>query len=306
MKLKAIAPLVAAIVLGLFAARMAMTLVANSGPKVVESTHFAPIAIAARDIEAGTTLTDADVALGKIDDATVPAGAYTTTAGPVNRVLKYGVIKGQPILPNTLADDGSGYGVAATLPKGMRAITVDINDTTGVAGFIQPQCKVDVVATIQSEGKPMSKTLLESVTVLAVGSRTNPNAPEGQPQQASKTVTLLVKPKDVERLELATNTSRVRLVLRNGRDTTEVDNAGITLADLKGEHDDAGDPFAASGKTLPATDVAIATTQPTRQSWTVEIIKGGATSTQTFDLPAPQAPADSEIPGALTELEHNK
>ena len=284
MKLKAIAPLLVAIVFGLLAARLAMKVV-NTGTKIIETTHLTSIVVAAHDMEPGTTLIDTDMTLGKVDEATIPSGAYIATSGPMNRVTKIAIVKGQAILPNVLADDGAGYGVAATLPQGMRAITVDINDTTGVAGFIQPQSRVDVVTTIQADGKPITKTLLESVMVLAVGSRTNPNAVVDPQQQQSHTVTLLVKPKDAEKLELASTTSRVRLLLRNGRDTGEVDNAGVTLADLKG--DSGADPFAAApAAAIPAADVA--TTQPaepTHTSWTVEIIKAGQPSSQTFDIP---------------------
>ena len=288
MKWKAFIPLAVALVLGLFAARMAMNFVGVEGPKLVEATNFTPIVVASRDIEAGTALAETDLSTIKVDSGNLPDGAFTTNAPAVGKVLKIRITKGQPVLPSVLADDGAGYGVAATLPKGFRLVTVDINDITGVAGFIQPQSRVDIVSTLQSDGKPVSKTLLQSVLVFAVGSRTNPTAPidPNAPQQ-SHTITLLVKPEDAERIELAATTTRLRMVLRNGRDTEDKAGNGITLAELRGDKQDAApDPFASTGiQNVSCTQPSDAPGFESR-SWTIEIIKGGTQSTQTMQLPA--------------------
>lgn len=303
MNWKAWTPLAVAIVLGLLAARLAMEVVGTGAPAEQQATNFVPIVVAARDIEPGSTLQATDLMMGKADPGMVPAGAFTQVAELIgqdqgglsksSRVTKIALVRGQPILSTVLAEEGAGYGVAATLPDGMRAITLEINDVSGVAGFITPQSKVDVLTTLQDDGKPTAKTILEGVTVLACGSRTNPNAPAAEP---ARTVTLLVKPEQAERIELAIATGRVRLALRNGRDTTRSETSGVTLADLKGGGDGTGfggDPFASS---VPVS----ATTQPSssegvavnRQNWTVEIIRAGQASTQTFDLPVskPDAP----------------
>ena len=214
MNWKAWTPLAVALVLGLLAARMAMNLQpseAAAGPV----NNLTSVIVAARDIEPGTTLTELDLAEGRVDPSTVPAGAFHNKAELVNRANRIALGKGQAIVPTLLADDGAGSGIAATLPKGMRMFTVAIDATSGVAGMIQPTCRVDVMTTTSADGAPKAKTILENVLVLTVGQRQNPNAPAAEP---ASTVTLLVSPADAEKLELATSTGRVRLLLRNGTD----------------------------------------------------------------------------------------
>jgi pilus assembly protein CpaB len=200
MNWKAFVPLAIAIVLGLLAARVGMSLVSSNPQAVIMPTHLVSTLVAARDIEAGAAMTEADVVVAQVTPEALPANALTQPSQIANRVLKVGVSKGQALAPTLLADDGAGYGVSATLPPGFRAITLAITDTTGVAGFIQPKCKVDVITTFNNDGKSMAKTLLEGITVLAVGSRTNPTTPVDPQQPQSRTVTLLVKPKDAEKI----------------------------------------------------------------------------------------------------------
>jgi pilus assembly protein CpaB len=308
MNWKAYIPLAVAIVMGLLAARMAMNLVSGQPEVVQVATNLTPIVVAAGEIEPGTVLTEQHLRLGKVDAADVPAGAFTMPGQVVNKVVKVGLTPGQPILPSLLAAEGSGTGVSVMLPKGFRAITLEINDVSGVAGFIQPSCKVDVVGTIQADGKPLAKTILESIPVFAVGGRTGPAQPPqpGQPIEQARTITLLCTPEQAEKLELATSSTRIRLVLRNGQDTGTSDSDGITIAELKGHsRGDGSDPFGEAGPhnasdptTRPSADpkgvhpVADVHQQPAKQPWTIEVIRGGVQSTQVFEIPVPPPAAD--------------
>ena len=233
MNWKAWLPLGVAVVLGLIAARVAMNLVSVE-PQAQELVPMQPIVVAARDIEPGVTLTEADVTTIRVEAAAMPPAGFAAPHQVVSKVTKIALSKGQPVMPTVLAEDGAGVGVAATLPNGMRAFTVAIDETSGVAGMIQPTCRVDVVTTLSSEGRPKAKTLLENVKVLAVGSRLDPTAPQGD-QGPAKTVTLLVSPNDAEKLELASSTGRIRLLLRKGTDPSMVEGQGLTVADMKGE-----------------------------------------------------------------------
>ncbi len=305
MNWKAWLPLAIAIVLGLIAARMAMSVISSKPAEPQSKSNLTPIVVAAAEIDPGTTLTAEHLKLGKVDVADMPIGAFVTPDQLINRVTKVPLAPNQPLFATLLADDGSGMGVGATLPKGMRAITVEINDVSGVAGFIQPTCKVDVVGTIQNDGKPIAKTVLESIMVFAVGGRTGPAQPPqpGQPPEVARTVTLLCTPEQAEKLELATASTRVRLVLRNGSDTSTTDSDGITIAELKGTRDQGGDPFANDMQntsytqqptTMPTSAVTL---QPNKQNWTVEIIKAGQQSTQTFEITPPiEAPKKEAKP----------
>ncbi len=301
MNLKAWIPLAVAIVLGLIAARMAMNVVSTQpDPKANVATNLTSIVVATGDVTPGSILTEQHLKLGKVESNDVPTGAFMSAQPLVGRVVKVALSPNQALLPSMLADNGAGIGVATTLPEGMRAITVDINDVSGVAGFIQPTCRVDVVGTIQNEGKPLAKTVLENIMVLAVGSRTGaPTPPEpGQPVEQARTVTLLCTPEQAEKLELATSSTRIRLVLRNGTDKTTSAGEGITIADLKGgtqqDHTDIFAPTNVSNDPS-ATEIkprAISQSRPSKQQWQVEIIKGGQTTTQTFEFEPRKQPQD--------------
>jgi Flp pilus assembly protein CpaB len=145
------------------------------------------------------------------------------------------------------------------------------------------------VGTLQDNGKSVAKTVLENIMVLAVGSRTGPAQPvePGQPVEQARTVTLLCTPEQAEKLELATASTRVRLVLRNGEDKSTLSTDGVTLADLRGKSQGT-DIFSDSEATLtsdenPATQ-PVAELPGEKKQWTVEIIRAGAQSTQVFEL----------------------
>jgi pilus assembly protein CpaB len=193
-----------------------------------------PVVVAARDIEPGTTQGDGDLKVGHVDPASAPVGGATSPSELAGRVTKVALSTNQAVLQSLLAEQGSGTGVAATLPPGMRAITVAIDEVSGVAGFITPQSKVDLVTTVQVEGKQTAKTMLERIQVLAVGGRLSGGAQPGE--QPARNVTLLVTPEQAEQIELATNAGRVRMLLRNGRDESDVKSDGTTLVELRDGH----------------------------------------------------------------------
>ena len=288
MNWKAFVPLAVAIVLGLVAARVAMNIVSERPAEIAPvATNLTPIVMATGDIPPGTLLSEQHLKMGKVESTNIPVGAFDDPGRLIGRVTKVSLAMNQPVVPTLLAESDAGMGIGATLPEGMRAITVEINDVSGVAGFIQPTCRVDVVGTLQDSGKSIAKTVLENIMVLAVGSRTGPAAPvePGQPVEAARTITLLCTPEQAEKLELATASTRVRLVLRNGEDKSTVETNGVTIADLGG-NSDRRDPFEGPDATLtsdttPATQPT-AGISPARSGWTIEIIRAGVQSTQTF------------------------
>src|SRR5207237_9613368 len=157
--------------------------------------------------------------------------AFTDTSLLVGRVTESLMAKGQPVLEAMLAPTGSGSGLQALVPTGMRAITVEVNEFTGVAGLITPGCHVDIVATINGgeSNTQVAKTIVQNVKVTAVGQRTTTaSEPAGNPNEQFKSVTVLVKLAEAEAIELACSTGRRRLVLGGGRDDEVAATAGIT------------------------------------------------------------------------------
>jgi pilus assembly protein CpaB len=144
----------------------------------------------------------------------------------------YPLEQGQPILERDLADPGTGGGLASRIPTGMRALALRSDDVVGVAGFLAPGSRVDVLVTYRAENspEPMTATVLQDAEVLAAGQRMEPD-PSGKPASAT-VVTLLVNPLEAERAVLASTQGTVHFVLRNGLDKDTAENLPISLSRL--------------------------------------------------------------------------
>jgi pilus assembly protein CpaB len=192
------------------------------------------IVVAARDLEIGTLIKDADLSTGEWVGA-LPKGALTSKDKVVGRGVVSQLTQGEPILESRLAPAGSGGGLAATIRPGMRACAVRVNDVVGVAGFVLPGMRVDVLISGNGPGVPTTegpkvKTLLQNIEVLSAGSNIQKDN-EGKPVQVP-VVNLLVTPEQAEVLSLASNETRIQLVLRNPLDTDTTKTPGVAMAGL--------------------------------------------------------------------------
>jgi pilus assembly protein CpaB len=196
------------------------------------------VVAAARDIKLGSVLSNTD--LTTIDIAgTLPQGAILNPSDAVGRGVLSDLYLGEPILNSRLAKPGSGGGLAATIPDGMRACAVKVDDVVGVAGFATPGMRVDVLISGNPPGTNNTvqgsqvRTLLQNIQVLSAGTDIQKDA-EGKPQQV-QVVNLLVTPEQAEALSLASNQTKIQLVLRNPLDTKLAETPGTGLAHLYGE-----------------------------------------------------------------------
>jgi pilus assembly protein CpaB len=155
-----------------------------------------------------------------------PEGAVVEPAAAVGRMARTTIEKNQPILQSHLAKDGVGL-LPMMIADGMRAMSVKVDNVTGVSGFITPHSRVDVLVAGKPPGdgddEEYSKLILQNIKVLATG--TSIEQQDNKPVEVP-TVTLLVTPEDAETLTLASRYQPVRLVLRNYRDEELVDTPG--------------------------------------------------------------------------------
>jgi len=170
----------------------------------------------------------------------VPAGALTVTVeSVVDRAVVVPLVKGEPILEEKLADKAAGRGMAAIVPKGMRAFSIQtIHAAAGVGGFILPGNRVDVLLTTSSSGRDdptgggATTTLLQNIEVLAVAQ--NLDAPKTNAMDPKeRVVTLLVTPDHAAILDLAMNKGKLHLSLRNPQDEVEADTRPAFFKDLR-------------------------------------------------------------------------
>ena len=210
-----------------------MTARAGSSKKP-EPTDLKDVVLAARPLSVGTTVKPADIKLGKVPSAAFPKGAFSKAEEVIDRPVVSNILIDEPVLEGRLAARGSGLGLAPIIPVGMRAVTVRVNDVTGISGFVLPGMRVDVLVT----GRPPSAdgtittTCLQNILVLSAGTAIQPDA-RGNAIQAA-TVTLLATPDQAETLTLANNEGRIQLVLRNGSDQAIEKTPGRDVSELYG------------------------------------------------------------------------
>ena len=165
------------------------------------------------------------------------AGMFTHVEDCANRALITPLAENEPILESKLAPKEAGFGLPATIPEGMRAVSVAVNDVIAVAGFVTPGTMVDVLVTGKLQGSEpqkgnlnITKTILENVRVLAAGQKIEQDR-EGKPQTVP-VVTLLVSPDDAAKLTMGSTEGKIQLALRNTIDTKKTDPAPILQAAL--------------------------------------------------------------------------
>jgi pilus assembly protein CpaB len=233
-----------------------------------------PVVVAASDLDIGTELSKSDIRIIDWPANAVPADAFSDPNQVMGRGIVLPIIQNEPILPMKLASKEAGSGLPPAIPPGLRAVSVRVNEVIGVAGYVLPGTRVDVVATVSPTGSGndmTSKVVLTNVQVLAAGTKIERDTDKNKPMPVS-VVTLLVDPEEAERLTLASTEGKIQLALRNPLDKTMPMTHGIRPAALLGF----GAPTRAAvartrtASASPSTPVVAA--EP--QMPTVEIIRG--------------------------------
>lgn len=205
-------------------------------PAQIASMETQPVVIAAADLQLGAELKKEDLQVIAFPKGRAPEGSFASTSEIVGRGVIVPMVKNEPILPAKLASKEAGAGLPPVIPEGMRAVSVRVNEVIGVAGYVLPGTRVDVVATqspTNQQTDMTSKVVLSNVQVLTAGTRMEQDTKDGKPV-AVTVVTLLVKPEQSERIALASTEGKIQLALRNPLDTGAPETPGIKAAGLMG------------------------------------------------------------------------
>jgi pilus assembly protein CpaB len=246
----------------------------NSGERP-ELTH---IVLASRDLPGGIVLTADDVKVSAWPVGTSLPGSFSKVEDVLNRPLIYPVGAKDPILQRNLAIQGSGLGLSVKIPPGMRATSVRSNEVVGVAGFLYPGSRVDVLATFTLPGNANSvtQTILQDVEVLTAGEKIEPD-PQGKPQTVD-VVTLLLGPGDSQKLLLASTQGTIQFVLRNSADQTTTPVKPTSLTELVPSSQPQAVPSVKKTDEAPPRSPAPAAAQVPG----LEVIRGNARSVESF------------------------
>lgn len=241
------------------------------------------IVVAAADLPIGTKLDTTQLKLVGWPKDSIPQGSFTDPNALAGRILVRQTIAGDVITEQKLIpkEGAQAAGLMTYIvPKGHRAVTVAVNEVAGVAGFLAPHNRVDVVVTTTPTGaqEPISKIVLQDVPILATGQITEQK--EGKPVVVP-TVTLDLLPDDAEKLVLASSKGTLQLLLRNIVDTETVEAKGATIGKVLGIRTvSPAAPARVTRKGKPAAKAAPKAAGP--PPYSVEMIKGTTKSTREF------------------------
>jgi len=233
--------------------------------------------VAAHAMPMGTRITKDYVKLVAWPASSPVDNGFTSIDNVLNRGLIAAVVENEPLTESKLAPIEAGAGLPPSITEGMRAVSVKVNEVIGVAGFVVPGTRVDVMVTMRrdNEKDSMSRVVLSDVQVLTAGTRYDQEkAKDGQPIPTS-VVTLLVTPPDAERLALAATEGQVMLTLRNPLDRKPTETNGIRTAALMGQAP-APQPVVKSvqgRRVAVAPPLAAAPAAPAPKIYTVEAIR---------------------------------
>lgn len=203
-------------VIGLGAAFVAKDLIQGHDADARE-TNAAHVAMAAMSIPYGTKLEQRHIKMVELPDDAIPSGALRSMEEVEGKIVKTEILSGELLLKARLADHLEGSTLASLVEEQMRAITVRVDDVIGVAGFLLPGNKVDVLASRLERGsrRAITETILRNVKVLAVDqtARTDDDDPV-----VVRAVTLEVTPPQAEVLVARKEEGTIQLTLRNPLD----------------------------------------------------------------------------------------
>jgi len=200
----------------------------------VASVH---VAVAAENLPTGTRLTKDHIKIVGWPSSSPVQGSFASPDAIVGRGLIQSVRANEPLTESKLAPIEAGAGLPPSIPPGMRALAVRVNDVIGVAGFTVPGTRVDVLVTISRGELSMSRAVVSNVQVLTAGTLYDQEASKDGKAIPSAVVTLMLTPEDAERITLAQHAGSITLTLRNPLDVVPTDTRGVRMGSLMGTPD---------------------------------------------------------------------
>ncbi len=193
------------------------------------------VMVAARDLYQGVTIEEGDLEMRHLPPTFVPNSVLRQREQAVGRVPRERILKDEFIREERLAESEAGLGLNAIIPRGMRALSINISDGSAVSGFLNPGNYVDILVTLPGDDEQREAetvTLLQAVPVLAVNARVGER--NSGMDNAKPSITVAVTPEQAERLTHAVAQGAVTLTLRNDIDVTHVETHGAIVNEMLG------------------------------------------------------------------------
>ena len=221
-----------AIALGLLAALAGYAGLRAAAAQVAHqnSKYYVPVVVAAADLTFGTKLDRAQLRIARYPKESVPAGAFSDIDSVADQTTKIFLAAREPITATKLSSRGGG--LSMLVRHGLRATSVEVDQVSGVSGFVLPGDRVDVLCTVDNRGgdnQAVTKTILQNTEVLASGQKTTQQDNKPITVQA---VTILVDPTGAEKVALGLHEGKLHLVLRNPEDGDTLRVAGLNTNEM--------------------------------------------------------------------------
>ncbi|HPP75512.1 MAG TPA: Flp pilus assembly protein CpaB, partial [Armatimonadota bacterium] len=192
-----------------------------------------PLVVTTQEILPRTVIDPTMLTLVRIPLSDYPPKAFRDPEDIVGKVALTKMPKNAPIKSDDVADKGVKLGLSYTIPPTMRAVTVAVDPVTAVGGYLKPGDHVDVVATFRIDRQAVAKLVLQDVQLLALGTRVEKDRMSNDGARPAlsggkDTATLLVTPSDAEKLVLAENEGKLRLILRPVGDVARIPSPGVS------------------------------------------------------------------------------
>ncbi len=185
------------------------------------------VVVAIKDLPEGKSITADMLEEKKIPIGTIPADALTSSAMAGGRVTKYGITVGQIVSQHDLAPVGITQGFESRLKPGKRAITFAVDTNSGVAGFINPESRVDVISMVGGGADTKVAPILSDIEIIAVGQMYH-REPGGSQAVPVNSVTVAITPEDVQKLVKGVAASKLYLALRSEGDHIPIATVDVT------------------------------------------------------------------------------
>lgn|SRR5690349_17207505 len=234
------------------------------------------VVVAAMDIAFGSEIAPVQLALASWPTGTQPQGSFSTIDDVIGktgerRVALRPMVRGEPVLTSKVSGFGGKATMSAVVPDGKRAFAIRVNDVSGVAGFLTPGDRVDVILTRNPSGNGdddrVSHVILQNIIVR--GTDQTADTERNKPQLV-RTVTLEVTPEEAQKLALAMQVGQLSLALRNIASIEEYRLRAIHVMDLVNEQ--------------PKPPAPVAAPPPVKVDPTVRVRRGTAVTVSTVSF----------------------
>lgn len=229
------------------------------------------VVVAARDLSLGTVLTAEDVKLASWPGGLLPEGYSASVEEVLGRGVITNVVLNEPLISSKIAVKEAGGGLPIVIPEGYRGVSVRVDDVISIAGFVVPGTRVDVMVTLDQGENPVTKVILQNISVLTSG-QVIEQAVNGEPILVT-VITMLVTPEQAEELVLAATRGRIQLALRNTLDIDSIATEGARLNGL----------VPAQRQVVRSSAPRRATPPPSTRTRQIEVWRGNEVETETLD-----------------------